>query len=62
MRITLNGAPTEVAARTLAELPGAGRSGVAVAHNGVVVPRAELVARALAEGDTVEVVTAVQGG
>ncbi|MEQ4524121.1 sulfur carrier protein ThiS [Nocardioides kribbensis] len=49
---------------TLAELlapTGAGR-GCAVAVNGVVVPRAQLADRRLADGDVVEVVTAVQGG
>ena len=36
--------------------------GVAVAHNSAVVPRSQWHATALAEGDDVELVTAVQGG
>lgn len=35
---------------------------VAVAVNGTVVPRAEHPARALAEGDAIEVIEAVGGG
>ncbi len=48
-------------ARRAPDPHGAGR-GCAVALNGVVVPRAQLAARRLADGDVVEVVTAVQGG
>jgi sulfur carrier protein len=36
--------------------------GVAVARNSEVVPRSQWYATALAEGDDVELVTAVQGG
>lgn len=36
--------------------------GVAVARNAEVVPRSQWYATALAEGDDVELVTAVQGG
>ncbi|MDQ0677684.1 sulfur carrier protein [Arthrobacter pascens] len=36
--------------------------GVAVAHNSEVVPRSRWYVTALAEGDDVELVTAVQGG
>jgi sulfur carrier protein len=36
--------------------------GVAVAHNSQVVPRSQWFATALADGDEVELVTAVQGG
>lgn len=36
--------------------------GVAVARNSEVVPRSQWYATALAEGDSVELVTAVQGG
>ncbi|MCP8998575.1 sulfur carrier protein ThiS [Pseudarthrobacter sp. RMG13] len=36
--------------------------GVAVAHNSAVVPRSQWFVTALAEGDDVELVTAVQGG
>ena len=42
-----------------ARVPG---SGVAVAVDGEVVPRAEWAATALADGARVEVLTAVQGG
>lgn len=38
------------------------RLGVAVAVNSAVVPRSQWAGRALAEGDDVELVTAVQGG
>ena len=38
------------------------RLGVAVAHNAQVVPRSQWFATALADGDAVELVTAVQGG
>lgn len=38
------------------------RTGLAVALNGEVVPRRAWPARPLADGDRVEVVTAVQGG
>ena len=38
------------------------RPGVAVAVNGVVVPRTTWQARVLADGDSVEVLGAVQGG
>lgn len=36
--------------------------GVAVARNAAVVPRSQWAATALADGDDVEIVTAVQGG
>ncbi len=36
--------------------------GMAVAHNSQVVPRSQWFATALADGDDVELVTAVQGG
>ncbi|MEW9870208.1 sulfur carrier protein ThiS [Arthrobacter sp. HS15c] len=36
--------------------------GVAVAHNSEVVPRSQWYVTALADGDDVELVTAVQGG
>lgn len=78
MNITLNGAlhvvpegasitvlVSEVTGRPLAASGQAadGRKlGVAVAHNSQVVPRSQWFATALAEGDDVELVTAVQGG
>ncbi len=42
--------------------PDGGRLGVAVARNATVVPRSQWSATALAEGDTIELVSAVQGG
>ena len=40
----------------------AGRLGVAVARNAEVVPRSQWHGTALADGDDIELVTAVQGG
>ena len=78
MNITLNGTGRTVAgdssiAALVSEVTGrplaaAGRAtdgrklGVAVARNAQVVPRSLWSATALAEGDDVELVTAVQGG
>lgn len=39
-----------------------GRLGIAVVRNGELVPRSQWAQTALAEGDDVEIVTAVQGG
>ncbi|MEU1052455.1 sulfur carrier protein ThiS [Streptomyces sp. NPDC005876] len=66
MNISVNGEPREVApgtaldalVRALTEAP----SGVAAALNETVVPRARWSSTALADGDRVEVLTAVQGG
>ncbi|MEV5883214.1 sulfur carrier protein ThiS [Streptomyces sp. NPDC052020] len=66
MNVLVNGEPREVApgtaldtlVRTLTQAP----SGVAAALNETVVPRAQWPDTALAEGDRVEVLTAVQGG
>ncbi|MEV5871139.1 sulfur carrier protein ThiS [Streptomyces tendae] len=66
MNISVNGEPREVAPGTaLDALVGTltrAPSGVAAALNETVVPRARWSAIALAEGDRVEVLTAVQGG
>lgn len=78
MNITLNGAQLSVAddasittlvsqvtGRSLASSGQASdgqKLGVAVAHNSEVVPRSQWFVTALAEGDDVELVTAVQGG
>jgi sulfur carrier protein len=66
MNVTLNGEAREVPAATtvrgLVELLGLTEGPVAVERNGEVVPRAEHVATALAEGDVVEVVHFVGGG
>lgn len=67
MTVTVNGEPAELTSPTTvadlvqARLPGAA-SGIAVAVNGEVVPRAAHAATTLAPGDRVEIVTAVQGG
>ncbi|MFF7444939.1 MULTISPECIES: sulfur carrier protein ThiS [unclassified Streptomyces] len=66
MNISLNGEPREVApgtaldtvVRALTPAP----SGVAAALNETVVPRGQWSSTPLAEGDRVEVLTAVQGG
>ncbi|HSR94036.1 MAG TPA: sulfur carrier protein ThiS, partial [Solirubrobacterales bacterium] len=68
MRIELNGKPSELrAGAMLADAvreSGAERQGrgVAVALDGEVVPRAEWVSTPLAEGCSVEVLAAIQGG
>lgn len=78
MNIILNGSPRTVAdgasiAALVSDITGRplaangqaadGRKlGVAVAQNAQVVPRSQWTATALAEGDDVELVTAVQGG
>ncbi|MEU3524398.1 sulfur carrier protein ThiS [Streptomyces sp. NPDC038707] len=64
--ISVNGEPRRVApgtaldalVRTLTAAP----RGVAAAVNETVVPRTQWATTALAEGDRVEVLTAVQGG
>lgn len=66
MTITLNGKPTDLTAGTtvadaVARL-GSGPTGVAVAVNDDVVPRASWSTTVLRPGDRVEVLTAVQGG
>jgi sulfur carrier protein len=63
MLITVNGdARSFPDPTTVADvLPGDPR-GLAAAVNGVVVPRAGHAATLLADGDAVEIVTAVQGG
>lgn len=64
--ITVNGASRVVAAddlgRLLEQLGVGGRSGVAVALNGRVVPRGRWDGQPVADGDEVEIVGAVQGG
>ena len=66
MTITCNGEPVADAATVAAllesRLGDARPHGVAVAVNEEVVPRGEWVSWRLADGDVVEVVTAVQGG
>ncbi|MFC4497499.1 sulfur carrier protein ThiS [Streptomyces ovatisporus] len=64
--VSVNGAYRDVPrGHTLGELVASfttAPSGVAAAVNEAVVPRGQWPARELAEGDRVEVLTAVQGG
>jgi sulfur carrier protein len=53
-----DGATTAAAVQVLTDAP----SGIAVAVNGAVVRRSEWESTRLADGDQVEVLTAVQGG
>ncbi|MEU1040885.1 sulfur carrier protein ThiS [Streptomyces sp. NPDC005907] len=66
MNIHVNGEPRHVTPGTaldaLVATLTAAPSGVAAALNETVVPRTRWAATALAEGDRVEVLTAVQGG
>ena len=65
MTLLLNGAPQEIAAKTLAEaLAELGFSGriVATAVNGEFVPARKRPEVALSEGDRIEVVAPMQGG
>jgi sulfur carrier protein len=66
IRITLNGAPRELAepltfAQLIEELRLAGRR-LAVERNGEIVPRSRFEEARLANGDRIEVVVAVGGG
>jgi sulfur carrier protein len=63
--ITVNGSRESLEAATVAELVEAralNAAGVAVAINGRVVPRVAWQTTRLAEGDSVEIVRAMQGG
>ncbi len=64
--VHLNGRPTQLPGRRsvadVVALLTPAPSGVAVAVNEVVVPRSAWSDRLLADGDRVEVLTAVQGG
>ncbi|MEU5592223.1 sulfur carrier protein ThiS [Streptomyces sp. NPDC020298] len=66
LTISVNGERREVAPGTaldtLVKSLTAAPRGVAAALNETVVPRAQWPSTALAEGDRVEVLTAVQGG
>jgi len=66
MRLTINGEVHELDdATTLAQLleaQAADTRGIAAAVDGEVVPRAEWTTFRLADGQAVEVLTAVQGG
>ncbi|MEV7191597.1 sulfur carrier protein ThiS [Streptomyces sp. NPDC093510] len=64
--VSVNGEARDVASGTTLEAVVAtlssAHSGVAAAVNETVVPRAQWPATTLAEGDRVEILTAVQGG
>lgn len=66
MMLTVNGEPVQVAdGLTLADLVTAtapSAQGIAVAVDGTVAPRGSWPAVVLSDGQTVEVLTAVQGG
>ncbi|MFF9239260.1 sulfur carrier protein ThiS [Streptomyces sp. NPDC014801] len=66
MNISVNGEPHRIEPGTALDAVvkslTAAPSGVAAALNETVVPRTQWSATALAEGDRVEVLTAVQGG
>lgn len=67
MNVTVNGAPRPAAEGSTVDdvvhelAPGTGR-GIAVAVNAEVVPRHRWAATPLRDGDTIEILTAVQGG
>ncbi len=65
-QLVLNGQPLALAEPATVEVVvdrlGRGRAGMAVAVNGEVVPRSRWPATELADGDQVEVLSAVQGG
>jgi sulfur carrier protein len=67
MELTVNGTPRTIEAVTVAELMvelGFERNapGVAAALNGAVVPKTEWSSAKLADGDTIDIIHAVQGG
>jgi sulfur carrier protein len=66
MHVTINGERRELASGATVDdavaAIGAPRSGIAVAVDGEVVPRADWVLLKLADGAEIEVLTAVQGG
>ena len=67
MQLLLNGEPVDLSGATIAEILierglDPGRSGIAVAINGEVIPRASWNIHPLNDGDDIEVITAMQGG
>jgi sulfur carrier protein len=73
MRVTVNGRHRSYASALSvddlvatvvpsAAAPAGGRRGVAVAVNGEVVPRSQWAETVLADGDSIEVLSAAQGG
>ena len=66
-KVTVNGEPSSTEAGCVQELleglgHGSGRTGIAVAVNGRVVPRSGWNEWRIDDGDDIEVVGAVQGG
>ena len=64
--LTVNGKPREADGpvnlkRYLVDI-GITQTAIAVAHNGAVIPRAEIETIVLEDGDTLEIVRAVGGG
>ena len=64
--LTVNGKPREADGpvnikRYLLDI-GITQTAIAVAHNGTVIPRAEIESVTLRDGDTLEIVRAVGGG
>lgn len=66
MKIRVNGTPRivddDLTIARLFELVEAPKTGVAVAVDNTVVPRAEWTTRLIRDGAVVEILTAVQGG
>ena len=67
MKLQLNGETVEILSRTIHELLvdrgiDPTRPGIAVALNDEVIPRTQWEARALGDGDVIELITAMQGG
>lgn len=66
MKATVNGTvrelPNGATVATLLELLGIAGGGIAVARNGCVVARAQFHSHAIADGDSIEIITAVAGG
>ena len=64
--ITINGEPREleqpVAFTQLIERLGLAGKRIAIERNGEIVPRSEFAARAVCDGDRLEIVVAVGGG
>jgi sulfur carrier protein len=66
VKATINGEERELpggmTVAALLELLGAPRSGIAVARNQAVVPRADYDSLVIGDGDAVEIIKAVAGG
>jgi sulfur carrier protein len=66
MKATVNGTlrelPNGATVATLLELLDVASGGIAVARNGCVVARAQFDSHPIADGDSIEIITAVAGG